>query len=209
MWLEPCLEITVVHLYVCRESCSERRGMLIFSFLISILQGILAIRIENPNVEQVRLLQLIVLYSKEWREGVFTFKVKRCWGKPAVWAQCRVWLRAVAATALPMAATGRDHPLSEEETNRSIFSNPSNIAVSVNNAAFISLGVKSVTFFCIFWFSAISLLLSREIFPVHSYAEINPLFLRRAWVLEVLVLLGVFFSLVICNLYFSLKRHIS
>lgn len=83
-----------------------------FFFSIAILQGILEIRTKKPNVEQLRLLQLIVLYSKEWREGVFTPKVKYpIGGDLPSEHSAEVWIRAVIVTALPAAATGHEHPL--------------------------------------------------------------------------------------------------
>lgn len=47
-----------------------------FFFFNCYSQGILEIRTKKPNMEQLRLLLLIALYSKEWREGFFTPKVK-------------------------------------------------------------------------------------------------------------------------------------
>lgn len=118
-------------------------------FLIAILQGILEIRTKQPNVKQLRLLQLIVLYSKEWREGVFTLKVKFTIrgnlvlstalrsGSVLLHSQHYPWLQQFTSILC----------LSEEETKCRIFSNPSNIAVIMNDTAFISLGVKNTTLF--------------------------------------------------------------
>jgi len=101
-------------------------------------------------VEQLRLLQLIVLYNKEWREGAFTPKVKYPIGgnlSPVLRSgsqHCPLCPRLQQVTSILC--------LSGQETNCRISSNPSNTSASVNDTAFISPGVKSATFFVSFGF---------------------------------------------------------
>lgn len=59
---------------VCTERKTLRKSRA--AFLIAALQGTVEIRTKKPNVEQLRLWQLIVLYCKAWRGGVFTSMVK-------------------------------------------------------------------------------------------------------------------------------------
>lgn len=155
---------------------------------------------QEAQQEEAGVLQLIALYSKGWREGVFTPKVQYpIKGKLPSEHSAEVWVRTVITTALLKLQQVMSIICLSEETNCRIFPNPSN--TSVSDIAFISLGFKALPLFYLLAFSCITSFVQRNTSNTQLCRD-KPLFFRRVCVLEVLALLE-FFPCKMQSLFFS------
>lgn len=144
-------------------------------------------------MEQVRLWWLIVPCSKELGQ-VGTGEVKCPWEPTSAWggwrldAHCSFTRSRLSSVCQTRQIVGIFRFLP--------------ICLHVQMTLPLSLCVMSVTFLGTFWFQ-LSLFISADKHIQRAVMQRNPLFLNPVWVLE--MLLGVSYSLITCNSFFSEK----